>query len=41
MANIKPSLLRIMLNTNEIKHWNKSRDHVTRLKKQAEAVEEM
>lgn len=38
MANIKPTLLRIMLNTNGIKHGKKSRDHVTRLKKQNEAV---
>ena len=38
MANIKPTLLRIMLSTNGIKHGKKSRDHVTRLKKQNEAV---
>lgn len=37
-ANIKPNLLRIMLNTSEIKPQIKSRDCLTRLKKQNESV---
>lgn len=37
-ANIKPTLLRIMLNTSEIKPQIKSRDCLTRLKKQNEAI---